>query len=166
MSFIKKALKYFLYFCLAVGILSAVFGKDGNNNVSTSKNVETPKSQQVQVQETQPVKEKEERQYQYVDVYTMMNDLQNNAAAAQRKYKDQYLAVTGQVEVIDSDGDYIALMADEYSIVGVRCDVKSRDKEQKDFVLNTYKGQTVTAYGKITDVGEVLGYSLKVDKFE
>ena len=161
MKFIKKALKYFLYFSLAVGIFGAVFGNGGNNNFSNSRNVETPKNQ---VQETQPVKE--ERQYQYVDVYTMMDDLQNNAAAAQRKYKDQYLAVTGQVEVIDSDGDYIALMADAYSIIGVRCDVQSRDKEQKDFVLNTYKGQTVTAYGKITNVGEVLGYSMKVDKFE
>ncbi len=162
MKFIKKALKYFLYFCLAVGIFGAVFGKDGNNNDSIPKNFETPKTQQVQ--EAQPVQE--ERQYQYVDVYTMMEDLQNNAASAQQKYKDQYLAVTGRVEVIDSDGDYIALMPDEYSIIGVRCDVKSRNKEQKDFILNTYKGQTVTAYGKITDVGEILGYSMKVDKFQ
>lgn len=32
--------------------------------------------------------------------------------------------------------------------------------------MNLQKGQTVTVYGTISDVGEVLGYSMKVDKFE
>lgn len=96
----------------------------------------------------------------------MMSDLENNAAAAQKKYKGQYLRVTGRLEVIDSDMKYISLHPDSFSITGVRCEVKRGDKAQEDYVTNVSKGQVVTAYGQITDVGELLGYVMKVDKFE
>lgn len=69
------------------------------------------------------------------------------------------------VQVIDSDGDYIVLTGSEWDIVGVQCFVKSSDKDQENFVLNVRKGQTVTAYGTISDVGEVIGYTLRVDAF-
>lgn len=96
----------------------------------------------------------------------MMDELENNAAAAQKKYKGQYLKVTGRLEVIDSDLKYISLHPESFSITGVRCDIKRGDKSQEDYVTSASKGQTVTAYGQITDVGEVLGYSMQVDKFE
>ena len=33
-------------------------------------------------------------------------------------------------------------------------------------MINLSKGQQVTVYGKITDVGEIMGYSLDMDKLE
>lgn len=119
-----------------------------SNSNSTSTSAQTP-----------------QKSYSSVDISEMMNDLNSNAAAAQRKYKGQNLAVTGQVQVIDSDGDYISITESEWDIIGVQCFINKRDKAQKDFIYSVSKGQVITVYGKITDVGEVLGYSLKVDRF-
>mgnify|MGYP002622122863 CR=1 FL=1 len=95
-----------------------------------------------------------------------MQDLENNAAAAQKRYKGQYLKISGTLGTIDSDLKYISIIPDQYSIRGVHCTLKRNDKAQENFVMNLSKGQLVTAYGKITDVGEVLGYYMDVDKFE
>ncbi len=96
----------------------------------------------------------------------MMQDLENNAAAAQKRYKGQYVKVSGMLGTIDSDMRYISIVPDQYSIRGVHCTLKRNDKAQESYVMNLSKDQWVTAYGKITDVGEVLGYSMDVDKFE
>lgn len=148
------------------GLVTAIFvliafGYKGDS--SETSHVEKT-SQFTKVQET--AKKSEVKQYDYVDVATMMEDLSNNAAAAQKKYKGKDLAVTGQVRVIDSDGEYVVLMPEGLSIVGVHCTVNSKDSSQENFVLSVRKGQVVTAYGRITDVGEVLGYSMKVDAFQ
>lgn len=118
-------------------------------------------NQPAQVEQKAP-----EKTYYAVDVSTMMSDLNGNAAAAQKKYKGQNLAVTGIVQVIDSDGEYILLTTSEWDIIGVQCFLNKRDKAQENFLMNVRKGQTVTAYGTISDVGEVLGYALKVDVFK
>ncbi|MBR3623490.1 MAG: hypothetical protein IKN43_09120 [Selenomonadaceae bacterium] len=70
------------------------------------------------------------------------------------------------MEVMDSEGNYIVLHGDKYSIVGVHCTINKKDKAQEDFIMNIKKGQTVSASGTISDVGEIMGYTLKVDKFE
>lgn len=113
-------------------------------------------------------REAKQREYITVSVSTLVNELENNAAAAQKKYKNKYVKVTGKLGTIDSDGDYISIddPADVFSITGVQCFINKNDKKQSNFVLNLRKGQTVTAYGKITDVGELLGYHLEVDRFE
>ena len=107
------------------------------------------------------------RQYAAVDANTMMNDLERNAAAAQKKYKGQLLCVTGRIGAIDSDGDYIVLLPDnEFAITGITCRLNGRDKSQEQFLLQVQMGQRIRAYGEIEDVGEVAGYTLRVDKFE
>lgn len=107
------------------------------------------------------------KQYAAVDANTMMNDLARNAAAAQKKYKGQLICVTGRIGVIDSNGDYILIQSDDpYAINGIICNLNDSDKAQTDFLMRVQTGQYVRAYGEINDVGEVMGYSLKVDKFE
>ena len=89
-------------------------------------------------------------------------DLEKNAASASKKYKGQYLEVTGKLENIDSDGAYINLGTDEQLIfVNIQCFLKT--EEQKEAILNLSTGDTVTVKGKCTDVGEILGYTLDVD---
>ncbi|MBR2214651.1 MAG: hypothetical protein IJ849_02695 [Selenomonadaceae bacterium] len=141
------------------GIIGAIGGGGSDHASKSSSGV----AQVEQKKEAAPAKQKE---YTPITVAELMQDLEGNAAAASKKYKGKDLQVTGTLEVIDSDGKYISLHGDQFSIVGVRCDINNKDKAQEDYLLNAHKGQTVTAYGTISDVGEIMGYSLKVDKFE
>lgn len=136
---------------------------DDNNADKTSTSV----VQQEQTSNT-AAKEVKQREYITVSATTLANELENNAAAAQKKYKNKYLKVTGKLGTIDSDGDYISIddPTNDFSLSGVQCFIDKSDKNQSNFVLNLRKGQIVTAYGKITDVGELLGYHMDVDKFE
>lgn len=103
--------------------------------------------------------------YMEVDIHSLMNDLEGNAAAAQKKYKGKNLKiVNGIVRTIDSDGDYFSIGKDQYSITGVHCSLESQ--KLKDDLLNIRKGSTVIVYGKVSDVGEILGYRLNTAKFE
>ena len=103
---------------------------------------------------------KEEVTYTAIDMNTLMNDLESNPASAKNKYEDQYFEVTGYVNVIDADGKYFSVRDDnEYSIIDLQVSV---DKEDKDFINNLQIGQQITIKVKITDVGEVLGYTGKL----
>ena len=152
---IKKILKYTLGAIVLLGVLGALFGGGGANQPSSKSSAPAK-----QVEPAKPI------EYATADVATMMQDLENNAAAAQKRYKGQYLKVSGMLGTIDSDMKYISIIPDEYSILGVHCTLKRNDKAQENFVMNLSKKQWVTAYGKITDVGEVMGYTMAVDKFE
>ena len=153
---IKKILKFvfgtiFLFF--AVFFLSAVYSVVSNGDSTTAPNASTT-AQQKQVT------------YYVADAATMIQELQNNAAATSKRYKGQYLKVSGVLNVIDSDMRYISIAPNQYSIQGIHCTLKRNDKAQENYVMSLSKGQWVTAYGKITDVGEILGFTMDVDKFE
>ena len=102
--------------------------------------------------------------YTSVTVEEMMNDLSSNALKAQEKYKGKYLQITGRLSTIDSDGKYISLHADKYSIIGVHCTIKS--DTQRAQVANMSSGDTVTLRGKCKDMGEVMGYKLDIDSID
>ena len=141
----KKGTKILIGGLVLVGVISAV-GGNGEDKTKTVNN------SQAEV--------KEEVTYTAIDMNTLMNDLESNPASAKNKYEDQYFEVTGYVDVIDSDGKYFSVRDDnEYSIVGLQVSV---DKEDKDFINNLQIGQQITIKVKITDVGEVLGYSGKL----
>ena len=140
-------------FCWACSAHWQVGGGTNSTNPAASPSAK-------QVEQQKPI------EYAPADVATMMQELENNAAAAQKRYKGQYLKVSGILGTIDSDMKYISIIPDEYSIRGIHCTLKRNDKAQEDFVMNLSKKQWVTAYGKITDVGEIMGYTMEVDKFE
>ena len=138
----KKKKKILIGGLILVGVISAV-GGNGENKAKTGNNSKT--------------EVKEEVAYTTIDMNTLMNDLESNPANAKNKYEDQYFEVTGYVDVIDSDGKYFSIRDDnEYSIIGLQVSV---DKENKDFINNLQIGQQITIKVKITDVGEVLGYT-------
>lgn len=100
--------------------------------------------------------------YTAYSVSELMSDLDSNALKAADKYKGQYVELTGELKVIDSSGDYISLFGDDdFDFVGVTCYIKS--DEQKSVVMDAEIGDTLVVKGKITDVGEVLGYQLYID---
>ena len=93
-----------------------------------------------------------------------MSDLDTNALGASEKYKGQYVELTGKLNAIDSDGKYIDIVTgdDEFEFIGVTCYIKS--DEQKAVIMSASTGDTLVVKGKITDVGDVLGYYLNIDE--
>lgn len=102
--------------------------------------------------------------YTPYDVSTLMDDLHTNALKASDQYKNQYVELIGRLDVIDSSGAYISLTPakDSYAILGVQCFIKN--DTQKSMVMDLSIGDTLVVRGKITSVGEVLGYSLDIDE--
>lgn len=98
------------------------------------------------------------------DVAELMDDLDANALKASEKYKNQYVELSGKLNVIDSSGAYISIVPTnrEFAMIGVQCYIQS--EEQKSAVMELSTGDILTVKGKITDVGEVMGYSLKIDE--
>ncbi len=97
-----------------------------------------------------------------VTVDQLYDELETNALKASTTYKDQYIEITGKLSNIDAQGDYFNLspLNDEWSFDSVQCYI---DKEYLDQVINFTMDSEIVVRGEITQVGEVLGYSLEVD---
>lgn len=147
--FYKKPWFIILAVILLIAIVSSTGSESDTADVST---------------ETKVTSEKIE--YTQVDVSTLVDELKANAMKAERTYDNQHLEITGRLAVIDSDGDYISVYPqnDEFAISGVQCYIKNEEQTEK--VMNMNIGDTVTVKGKITSVGEILGYSLDIDSIE
>ncbi len=141
---------------IALGVIGSLGGDDSANTPSTTVNKPTAS----QPQETQQPKAAP----MVVTVDKLMADLESNALNASNTYKGKYVQVTGNLKVIDSGGKYFALYPNkDFAITGVRCDIS---QEQSAAVAKFTMGQQVTVTGNITDVGEILGYSLKVESIK
>ena len=88
--------------------------------------------------------------------------LDNNAAAARETYINKYVEVTGKLGTIDSELKYLSLKSPtkEWDLKSIHCTIKN--KEQKEIIKTLTRDQEITVKGKITDVGEVLGYYLDI----
>lgn len=119
-----------------------------------------------QAREEQQAAERASIEYIDVSVSQMVADLESNAMVAKETYKDGYYRITGVVSNIDANGEYINLRPEDnpYSWTNVQCFI--HDEGPRDAVRQIADGQTVTLCGKVTNVGEVLGYSIDVYFFE
>ena len=109
---------------------------------------------------SQPQAEKK-IQYKKVSINTLLDALEKNPAKAKAKYADKNLAVVGIVTNIDSDASYIDIGGTgkhEYSMYSLQA--YTQNDKQKKAILNFDNGTKVVIKGKITDVGEVMGYSM------
>jgi tRNA(Ile2) C34 agmatinyltransferase TiaS len=102
--------------------------------------------------------------YTAYTVDQLMNDLDANALKAQETYLEQDVELTGTLSVIDSSGKYISLRPanDAYAIIGVQCYLNT--EEQRQQVMELEVGDSLTVRGRITAVGEVMGYTLELDE--
>lgn len=93
-----------------------------------------------------------------VTAEALISELEGNALSAKNNWEDQIVKITGTLSNIDASGDYFSLSGDnEFSFVNIQVFI---DDSFVDTVSGFSKGQTVTVTGKITGVGEVLGYSV------
>lgn len=109
-----------------------------------------------------PKKETQQIEYTKYSVDTMMDELDENPLNASDKFEGKYVEITGRLATIDSSGDYINVLPqhDDWAFVGVYCRIKS--DEQLDKIKEKSIDDTITVRGKITDVGEVLGYWMDI----
>lgn len=109
--------------------------------------------------------ESQENKYEKVDIDKMLEDLKQNALKAEKDYQNKYVELTGKISSFDSDGKYITIesvTASEWNFDTVMCYIK--DDGQREYLMNKTKGDTITVRGKITSIGEVLGYSLRMEE--
>ncbi len=148
---------------IVIGVIGSMGGnssKDSNKTASNSSSTAKEDTTKQEAVETEaPI------EYTAYDVSELMSDLEGNALKAKEKYNEQYVAITGRLSNIDSDGKYIDIVPqdDEWAIIGVQCYVK-KNEEAKAAIMDLSKDDVITVKGKITDVGEVMGYSLDIDE--
>lgn len=106
-----------------------------------------------------------EGKYIVISIDDLNSQLENNAARASKNYKGVYVKFTGYISTIDSDGDYISVKGNRGDFLkDFHCRI--RDKKHKEVVMNKNSGNRVTIRGKITDVGEIMGYRVQVDEIK
>lgn len=126
-----------------------------------SENVQTPTVSET-VESNTPAQQETVIEYTAYNVSEMVTDLQENAMRAEQKYNKQYVEITGELNVTDSDGKYISLIpaGEMFSFSGVQCYIKNAEQRKKVAELNI--GDIVTLRGKIKSTGEIMGYSLDI----
>ena len=161
--------KWIVMVIFAIALIGALAGGDSEDTKESATSTNPVTEQQAEtttdVQEdvTADVEEETVIAYTVVSVSEMMDVLESNAMKAEATYQDKYVEITGRLGNIDSDGKYIDLMPtdDEWAFIGVTCYLKN--DEQRAQVMEMSVDDVVTLRGKITDIGEVLGYYLDID---
>lgn len=135
-------------------------GSTNTNKVANKANSDASEVKDTVAESTAPTVE-----YTSYTVDDLMAQLEGNALKASNDHKGENVRITGKLGVIDSSGKYITLYPDtDFAIIGVQCYIKNDDTKAK--VAELSKDSLVTLTGKITDVGEILGYSLNIDDIE
>lgn len=130
----------------------------GDETQNTNTNTNTQSTQK----NTQP-----KVTYEDVSASTLMDDLESNAAAANKKYLDRNLRITGGiVRHIDSSGDSFNMTPATSHHILTSIHVSVEDKKVQDELTQVTKGGAVVVYGQVTRVGDTLGYSVTAKKIE
>ena len=166
-DFSKKS-KLVLTGIIAILVFSSMGNKEQNQNITTqNQQVQQSQTESKKSEEVSKVKtESDSQEYAEADIDILINDVKENAARANKSYNGKYVKIVGGViDNIESDGDYITIKnRDKYSLLKVQCFPKNKEVREQIFNLN--KGEYITVYGKISKVGEIMGYSLDLHKIE
>lgn len=149
----KRSERYVpLYIIIGIVIVLFIVGNYNSRNIDNSGNVSTTVKQTIT--------------YEKCNIKGMKSELDENALKAERKYNDKYIEITGYLDVIDSDGKYISVKYDKDEILSadIQCYIKSEDQINK--ILEMKTGDKITIKGKISSVGEIIGYSMDIDSIE
>ena len=93
-------------------------------------------------------------EYQQVSPWQLRKRLKENAARAKLQYQGMYVEFDGILENIDSNGGYF------YAGSRVSCHIK--DVQQKRILISKNEGDIVHVKGKITYVGDIVGYDVDI----
>ena len=139
---------------LILGLIGALLGGDKSTSNDSSNSSASSSEKNVETKE-------EVIEYTVVTIDDLTSELKSNAMKAKNDYEGKYIEITGYVSVIDASGKYISIdNGDSFTLDDILCDIKNEDTKNKVMELTT--DQKVTIKGKITSVGEILGYSLDI----
>ena len=136
----KKKRFWALGVVVLVIAMQAGGGSSDSNNSATETATEAP---------AEPATE--------VTAKQLLADLEENPLLAKNTWDGKLVTITGIVDNIDASGDYFSLSAGELTFIGVMVYI---DDSFVDAVSAFKKGQEVTVTGTISDVGELMGYSV------
>ena len=141
---------------LAIVIIGGVISAMGGGDKSKATTAPASSSAATQQPKAAPM---------VVTADKLVEVLKGNALNASDTYKGKYVEVTGQLSTIDSGGKYfsIAPMDGSFSLTNIMCNITP---EQKATVSKFTSKQKVTVTGTITDVGEIMGYTMKVESIK
>ena len=153
-----KKKRFWLLAALAVLVVAGALGGGGEQEPSSSQAGQNPAASQhaddAPSAQTPIV----------VTADKMITDLQENALTASDTYKGKRVTVTGVVSNIDASGAYINVRGkNEFELSSIQVNLQD---EQRDAVSGLSVGDKVKATGQVTDVGEVMGYSVDAESIE
>lgn len=150
---------------ILIGIIGIIVIGGALSAMGDDKESATPTTTSAPVTSTSTPADQPKAAPMIVTVDKLVEDLKANALNANETYKGKYVEVTGQLSSIDSGGKYfsIAPLNSEFSFTNIMCKITP---EQKTAVSKFTSKQKLTVTGTITDVGEVLGYTLKVESIK
>lgn len=140
------------YWVIGLIGLSAISSSLGGSSDSTSSSSTSKASESAEVVAEEPAMK--------ITAKRLIDDLESNALSAKTNYKDKRFEITGILSNIDASGKYFSLSAGEFTLTSVQVFI---DKKFVETVSGFTKGQSVTVTGKITDVGELLGYQVEAE---
>ena len=98
-----------------------------------------------------------------VSVEQMLLDLDQNEMRAQKKYADKWFEITGTLGNMDSEGEYFSLDGEVFRMVSVHCQLpKGKREELTNKLINMEKGNRIAVKGKVTNMGEIMGYNVTI----
>jgi len=145
---------------LVLGGIGSALGDKDKASTASAPVVSAPTSTQAPAATQQP-----KAPPMIVTADKLVEDLKANALNASETYKGRYVEVTGQLSTIDSGGKYFSIdpMDGSFTMTNVMCNIT---QEQKSAVSKFTSKQKVTVVGTMTDVGEVMGYTIKVESIK
>jgi hypothetical protein len=166
--FKKKRFIIPLVLLVLIVIGSATGGSDTVNTASDEPVAEQPvddaPAAEAPAEEPAPVEEPAPAEI-VTTSQEMITLLEGNALAAKNTYENKQVTVSGFVGGIDASGKYFALDPEPDALIFTGVQVET-GKEFQGQLASFSKGQPVTVTGKITNVGEVMGYTLKAETIQ
>ncbi len=145
--FVRHKIITVILIIILLGIIGNAIGSDSTNNVSQKNNTVKDKTSNQEV----------DKEIEYIEITAveLSRDYDNNKVAADAKYEDKDLKITGIINDIGKDimdTPYVALDGLETRLFGVQCMFPRNDESQ---LVDLSKGQSITLIGKLS--GEIIG---------
>lgn len=138
-------MKKYLYSVLVMALFAIGFAASDDSDSSNVVSEEVPTSMES------------------VTAEQMLSDLEQNPMRAQKLYSDKWFEIVGTLGNMDSEGKYFSLEGPDFSLISVQCQIP-RDKKEEftNKLINMSKGARISVKGKVTDMGEVMGYKVAI----
>ena len=102
------------------------------------------------------------KSFAYCSTDDLIAAVSDNPLKAKETYKDNFVFVKGKINNVDSNGKYIDItsLKNPYDFTIIQCYIKT--DMVKNAVMDLKIGDTIIIGGVVSDVGEVMGYSINM----